>query len=68
MGHKRNTITPEEHKERFEKIYTNGIHSIIDINEAYFLYNDLPHTNRKTSKCGTCRAIVWNTLKAHYGK
>ena len=68
MGHKYNTITPAEHKERSMKLINQGApQSWAEILEVYFLYNDVMEPRKQPSNCGTCKAYVWNRLKQYYG-
>ena len=68
MGHKRNTISDEEHKERSLRIIRNYNGTKADCEEMYFLYNDRMEPREQYSNCGKCRARVFNRLKQFYGQ
>jgi len=68
MGHKRNTISGEEHKKRSMVLINNGaINNRTELDELYFLYNDVMLPREQDKSCGSCRAKVWRRLKAYYG-
>lgn len=67
MGFQRNTISAEEHKERSLKLLENGINNKQDLNELFFLYNDVMTPRKTDSFCGRCRNEVLRRLKLYYG-
>jgi hypothetical protein len=68
MGFTRNTITPNEHKERSLKLLSQAnINSRDELNELFFLYNDVLTPRKQDKNCGSCRNYVWNALKRYYG-
>jgi hypothetical protein len=67
MGFQRNTISEFEHKERSLKLLAKRPENREDINELFFLYNDILLPRKQDKNCATCRAYVWNRLKQYYG-
>jgi hypothetical protein len=66
MGFKRNTISESEHKERSLTLLKNGVNNRQDLDELYFLYNDILTPRKQDKSCGSCRNYVWTRLKEHY--
>ena len=66
MGHKRNTISDSEHKQRSLKLIEAKPQNWNDIIELFFLYNDRMEPRKPVSNCGACKAYVWDRLKQYY--
>lgn len=68
MGFTRNTITPNEHKERSLKLLAqSNINNRDELTELFFLYNDILTPRKQDKNCAACRNYVWNALKRYYG-
>lgn len=66
MGFVRNTISDKEHRERSMNLINNGVNSMTDLHELYFLYNDRLLPRKSDKACGSCKAYVWKALKNYY--
>jgi len=68
MGHKRNTIPAYEHRTRSMVLLNQGnIENHQQLNELFFLYNDIMEPRKQEKNCAPCRAYVWKRLKGYYG-